>query len=295
MTAPLAAWEALYRAHKDNKRHYGFFQHNSFRERDKLLILYVDKMATGEHARPVGQPKRQPNVDREGESETGDDDISVTSQIRRRREREGDVLEIATDDEDRVEGRVEDSPDSHDTPNRIPTQSQSQPQSKARKSSKKRAAEESLNNGRPKRERSSADKIQAGLESLCARADASNDIKKETLSAKMKLIDHTVKHSLLPHEQAFEMLMTDYKEQVDALSEEDFDALPLLLEEPIRQGNKFSTLGTTKGKHLCMLPPGPRKDAFVARLLGEGIEAFVAEINSAIPGTQDIGLGGAFY
>jgi hypothetical protein len=146
VTAPLAAWEALYRAHKDNKKHYGWFQHNSFRERDKLLILYADKMATGEHARAVGQPKRQHNVDREGESETSDDDLSVSSQIRRRREREGDVLEINTDDEDRVEGGVEgrvegrveeDSLDSQDTPNR-PTQSQ--PQSKAQQSSRKRAA-----------------------------------------------------------------------------------------------------------------------------------------------------------
>jgi hypothetical protein len=37
---------------------------------------------------------------------------------------------------------------------------------------------------------------------------------RETLSAKTKLIDHTAKTSL-PH--AFEMLMTDYKEQVDAV------------------------------------------------------------------------------
>jgi hypothetical protein len=76
VTAPLAAWEALYKAHQDNKKHYGWFQHNSFRERDKLLILYADKMATGEHARAVCQPKQQPNIDREGEGETSDDDLS---------------------------------------------------------------------------------------------------------------------------------------------------------------------------------------------------------------------------
>lgn len=75
VTAPLAAWEALYKAHKDNKKHYGWFQHNSFRERDKLLILYADRMATGEHARAAWQPK----VDREGEDETRDDDLSNTS------------------------------------------------------------------------------------------------------------------------------------------------------------------------------------------------------------------------
>jgi hypothetical protein len=127
---------------------------------------------------------------------------------------------------------------------------------------------------------------------LCARADTSNDIKREALSAKMKLIDHTVKPSLLPHEQAFEILMADYNEQVDNLSEEHFDALPLLLEQPIRQGNISSALGTTKGKHFCILPRGPRRDAFVTRLLGEGIEAFVAEINSDL---QGIGFQEAFY
>jgi hypothetical protein len=97
VTAPLAAWEALYKAHKDNKKHYGWFQHNSFRERDKLLILYADKMATGEHARAAWQPK-------EGEDETSDDEFSVTSQIRRMVEKERDVLEIIDDEpeDDRV-------------------------------------------------------------------------------------------------------------------------------------------------------------------------------------------------
>jgi len=172
-----------------------------------------------------------------------------------------------------------------------------QPQPKAQKSSKsdskKRAAEESLNNGRPKRERSSADKIQAGLESLSARADVSNELRREALSARVKLIDHTVKTSvtsLTPHEQAFEMLMTQYKEQVDGLSDQHFNALPLFLEQPIRQGNMLSTLGTTKGKHFCMLPPGPRRDAYVTNLLGEGIMAFVAEANAVVPDIHDIGF-----
>jgi hypothetical protein len=77
-------------------------------------------------------------------------------------EKERDVLEIIDDEpeDDRVE-----EPDSQGQISTPP-----QPQPKAQKSSKsdskKRAAEESLNNGRPKRERSSADKIQAGLESL---------------------------------------------------------------------------------------------------------------------------------
>lgn len=159
----------------------------------------------------------------------------------------------------------------------ISTPLSSRAQSKAPKSSKKRAAEEPLDHGRPRRERSSADKIQAGLESLSARADISNDIRRETLAAKIKLINHTVKASLPPHEQAFEILMEDYKAQIDALSEEHFDALPLLLEQPIRRGVTVSTLGTTKGKHFCMLPPGPRRDAFVERLLGEEIESFVME------------------
>jgi hypothetical protein len=84
VTAPLAVWEALYKAHKDNKKHYGWFQHNLFREKDKLLILYADKMASGEHARAAWQPK----VDREGEDETSDDELSVTSQIRRWKRKE---------------------------------------------------------------------------------------------------------------------------------------------------------------------------------------------------------------
>jgi hypothetical protein len=57
-------------------------------------------MATGEHARAAWQPK----VDREGEDETSDDELSVTSQIRRMVEKERDVLEIIDDEpeDDRV-------------------------------------------------------------------------------------------------------------------------------------------------------------------------------------------------
>ena len=74
------------------------------------------------------------------------------------------------------------------------------------------------------------------------------------------------------------MLTREYSTQLDGLEDDEFDALPLMLEQPIRQGTTFSTLGTTKGKHLCMLPPGPRRDQFVQRLL-EGISAFILESN----------------
>ena len=40
----------------------------------------------------------------------------------------------------------------------------------------------------------------------------------------------------------------------------------------------FSTLGITKGKYLCILPPGPRRDQFIQRLL-EGISTFIIESN----------------
>ncbi|KAN0070911.1 hypothetical protein V8E54_011076 [Elaphomyces granulatus] len=170
----------------------------------------------------------------------------TTNQVETKLDTERDVLEIIDDEpeDDRVE-----EPDSQGQISTPP-----QPQPKAQKSSKsdskKRAAEESLNNGRPKRERS----------------NVSNELR-----SRVKLIDHTVKTSLTPHEQAFEMLMTQYKEQVDGLSDQ----------------------GTTKGKHFCMLAPTRTAQGclpYQSYLLGEGIMAFVAEANAVVPDVHDIGF-----
>jgi hypothetical protein len=87
----------LFSAHKDNKKHYGFFQHNSFKFKDKLIRLFAEKIATGQHAHPAGQDppsdnnlySPQPSSDNdsiEGEPEEGaadDDDLSVISQRQR--------------------------------------------------------------------------------------------------------------------------------------------------------------------------------------------------------------------
>jgi hypothetical protein len=148
-----------------------------------------------------------------------------------------------------------------------------------------------------KRERSSADKIKAGLDGLSKQAVQSNEIRRDALVARLKLIDHTVSSAIPAHEQAFMMLTKEYSAQLEDLEDDEFDALPLMLEQPIRQGTTFSTLGTTKGKHLCMLPPGPRRDQFVQRLLN-GISTFIVESNkpSFGPGVQEFGsqLGADF-
>jgi hypothetical protein len=81
---------------------------------------------------------------------------------------------------------------------------------------------------------------------------------------------------MTPHERAFELLITEYKAIVDRLTESQYDALPLMLEQPIRVGHTFSSLGTSKGKHFCMLPAGPWRDAFVNKLIAE-LDGFIAE------------------
>jgi len=103
--APDAAWKVLFAAHKDNRKHYGFFQHNSFKFKDKLMRLFAEKIATGWHAHPTDQgptanenspssPQGSNNDSIESDPEEGvtdDDDLSVTSQIwRAARQAEGD-------------------------------------------------------------------------------------------------------------------------------------------------------------------------------------------------------------
>jgi hypothetical protein len=51
-----------------------------------------------------------------------------------------------------------------------------------------------------------------------------------------------------------EMLMTQYKEQVDGLSDQHFNALPLFLEQPIRQGNIAQRPWHHQGKALLHAP-----------------------------------------
>ena len=80
----------------------------------------------------------------------------------------------------------------------------------------------------------------------------------------------------MPHEHAFEILITEYKVIIDKLTESQFDALLLMLEQPIKVGHTLSVLGTSKGKHFCMLPAGPRRDAFVNKLTAE-LDDFIAE------------------
>lgn len=285
VTAPEAAWKALYAAHKDNKKHYYFFQHNAFKGKDKLMALYEGKMATGQFAQPAGSftQTQRDGSDGDGGGENGeeqvdDDGISVSSQ--QRRAAGTNFLDPDSEPESEDEGVRQDNQDPL-TPISLsrtstPVILTSTPNIRNKK---KRPAEESLRKEGVKRERSSADKIRAGLDGLSARAEESNEIRRETLAARMRLVDHAVKSASAPHELAFEILQKEHKDLVDRLPEEEFDALLILLEQPIRLGNTLST--TSKGRHFCMLPAGPRRDTFAKKLLSE-IQDFIAETLSPI-------------
>lgn len=280
MTAPEAAWAALYAAHKDNRKHYFFFQHNAFKGKDKLMALYEGKMATGQFAEPAGystlhdESQTQRDDDGDGEEQLDDDNLSVTSQLRR-------AAGIAFPDNNSDSG-IEGTSQA----NREPSILETSVPAPATRNKRKRPAEESPPKEQVKKERSSADKIRAGLDRLSARAEASNDIRREALAARIRLVDHTIKSSSAPHELAFEILQKEYRDLVDKLPEEEFEALLIMLEQPMRLGNTLSTT-TSKGRHFCMLPAGARRDAFAGRLLS-GIKDFLTETVSSV--TTGLGM-----
>ena len=51
-----------------------------------------------------------------------------------------------------------------------------------------------------KRERSSTDKIKAGLDGLTKQADQSNELRRDALAARLKLINHTISSAIPAHE-----------------------------------------------------------------------------------------------
>ena len=264
MTAPAAAWAALYAAHKDNKKHYYFFQHNAFKGKDKLMALYEGKMATGEFAEPAGHSSLRDesrDCNGDGDGQVDDDDLSITSQQRRAA---GITIHINSESEsDSARQKIQ--------PTQNPTPADSIPLSDA-KNKRKRPAEESPPKEEVKKERSSADKIRAGLDRLSDRAEASNDIRRDALAARMRLVEHTINLSLPPHELAFKTLQKEYPTLVGKLPEEEFNALLLSLEQPLQIGNALST--TSKGRHFCMMSTGPRRDAFAEKLI-YGIQDFI--------------------
>jgi hypothetical protein len=114
-----------------------------------------------------------------------------------------------------------------------------------------------------KRERSSTNKIKAGLNSLSKQAIQLNEIRRDILVARLKLIDYTISLAILVYKQAFIILIKEYSTQLKGLKDNEFNTLPLILEQPIRQDTTFSTLETTKGKYLYILLLGLYRDQFI--------------------------------
>jgi hypothetical protein len=212
LTASEAAWQSLLAAHNDNKKHYGFFKNNSFLGKDKLMQLYADKVATGRHAAlPTSHNQAGDSSTEDGRSSSGsgsdiDSDGSTSRRSRKKTrvmlgdqvEEEGAVSwsESEADAEPDVfgldkEGNEIDSPQVSQTLKRKRTSKsstrQSTPMSKSKKKDKKGGnkevpADEQPQREQVKRERSSADKIKAGLDGLSKQAIQSNEIRRDRLT-----------------------------------------------------------------------------------------------------------------
>jgi hypothetical protein len=227
------AWKSLYNAHKDNKRSYGFFERNAFYGKDKLMQIYGEKVATGRHAAPPGKAQNEDNSTASDNSDSSDSDtgFSTSSSRRHRKKRPRIVVELGeevdkgeidwsdSDHGNGTERASESDPFALDqesseitstsasqTPaKRADSEASSQPtlvpKSSKKKDTKKRKLSEVPADQQPqreevKRERSSADKIKAGLDGLSKQAIQSNEIWQDALVARLKLIDYTVSSAI---------------------------------------------------------------------------------------------------
>jgi NAD(P)H-hydrate repair Nnr-like enzyme with NAD(P)H-hydrate dehydratase domain len=71
------------------------------------------------------------------------------------------------------------------------------------------------------------------LDALVKRADISNEIRQQNLDAQVRLVEYTMKAIITPHKLAFETLLREYKNKIGELDKEQFEALPMFLEQPM--------------------------------------------------------------
>jgi len=202
LQASIYAWRSLYGAHKDNKKHYGFFENNAFRGKDKLMQIYGEKVATGKYAALPGKRSRGDNDSTASDnSDSSDSEAGLSTSSSRRPSKKRPRVDVQLGDEveetaiswsnsehssteatdpdpfglDR-EGNEIDSTRASKTPSTrqstpAPKSSKKKKDKKARTVGKDIPADEQPQREGVKRERSSADKIKAGLDGLAKQAD----------------------------------------------------------------------------------------------------------------------------
>jgi hypothetical protein len=100
LQASIYAWRSLYGVYKDNKKHYGFFENNAFRGKDKLIQIYGEKVTTGKYA---ALPEKRSRGDNDStisdNSNSSDSEAGLSTSSSRRSSKKRPHMDIQLGDE----------------------------------------------------------------------------------------------------------------------------------------------------------------------------------------------------